>query len=218
MRHKKRRFRATNRQAVMFTLIACMLVGVVIGAIAGVGAGYTAVSGSLTGYLQGFRDAAPEPMDILRESALKYGKIFVFIWLLAFLPSGGFLPVGGLAATMLIIFRGASYGFSTAALIRSYGMAGAVCAAMLYLPQSLLLIPAYIFAAYSCIWFIQMANGGSPAFTKTGARRGGFLDFTQKTGELKEYLPVLAIGLIISLLAGLIDAFVVPGLVRGLLG
>jgi len=44
---------------------------------------------------------------------------------------------------------------------------GAASAALLYLPQGLLLIPAYIFAAYSCVWF------------------------TQKTGEIKGERPVL---------------------------
>lgn len=197
MRHKKGgRLRATNRQAVIITLIACMLTGIFIGAIAGVtfaGTGYAQLHEGLTGYLRSFKGGLEYPMDVFRESALKYGKLFVFIWLLAFLPSGGFLPLGGFIATLLIIFRGAAYGFSTAVLVRSYEAPGAVCAAILYLPQSLLLVPAYIFTAYSCVRYIQ------------------------KTGEIRGYLPVLAIGIAVSLLAGFIDAFIVPGLVHGLL-
>jgi uncharacterized membrane protein SpoIIM required for sporulation len=177
--------------SILITLIACMLVGVVTGVIAGT-SGYSSIDGSLSGYLQNFGEYT-EPWAVFRESALKYGKLFVIIWLLAFLPTGGFLPVGGLAATLLLIFRGASYGFSTAALIHGYGLAGAASAAILYLPQSLLLIPSYIFAAYSCVWF------------------------TQKTGEIKRYLPVLAGGLAMSLIAASIDAFITPGLVRGII-
>ncbi|MCL2699545.1 MAG: stage II sporulation protein M [Defluviitaleaceae bacterium] len=187
---KKRAANKPRGLTVILTLIACMLVGIAVGAIAGV-SGYEAVSGSLAGYLQNFGLDA-DPWEVMRESSLKYGKLFVIIWLLAFLPSGGFLPVGGLAATLLLIFRGAAYGFSTAVLIRGYGLAGAASAAILYLPQSLILIPAYIFAAYSCV------------------------SFAQKTGEIRSYLPVLIGGLAVSLLAGFIDAFVIPGLVRGL--
>lgn len=190
---RPRGFRAVSNPpntAIVIMLIACMLAGMVVGVISGA-SGYPSISGSLSWYLQNFGQYS-EPWDIFRESTLKYGKLFVIIWLLAFLPSGGFLPIGGLAATLLLIFRGASYGFSTAALIRGYGLAGAASAAILYLPQSLLLIPAYIFAAYSCVWYIQ------------------------KTGEIKSYLPVLIGGLAVSLLAGFIDAFIVPGFVRGI--
>jgi len=193
IKKKPRGFRAASKppsMTILITLIACMLAGVTVGAIAGA-SGYPAVSGSLAGYLQNFGQHS-EPWDVLRESTLKYGKLFVIMWLLAFLPSGGFLPIGGLVATLLLIFRGAAYGFSTAVLIRGYGLAGAASAAILYLPQSLLLIPSYIFAAYSCVWFIQ------------------------KTGEIKNYLPVLIGGLAVSLLAAFIDAFVAPGLVRGI--
>jgi len=161
-----------------------------VGAIAGA-SGYPAISNSLAGYLQGFGHSL-EPWDVFRESTLKYAKLFIIIWLLAFLPSGGFLPVGGLAATMVLIFRGAAYGFSTAALIKGYGLAGLVSAAILYLPQGILLIPSYIFAAYSCVHFIQ------------------------KNSDIKSYLPVLIGGLAVSMIAGFIDAFVVPGLVRGI--
>ena len=175
---------------VIITLITCMLAGMSVGAIAGMN-GYQDVSSSLAGYLQNFGHFSV-PWDIFRESTLKYGKLVIIIWLLAFLPSGSFLPVGGLMATLLLIFRGAAYGFSTAALIRGYGLAGAASAAILYLPQGVLLIPVYIFVAYSCVCFIQ------------------------KDGEIKSYLPTLFIGLAVCMLAGLIDAFITPGLVRGM--
>ena len=175
---------------VIITLITCMLAGMLVGAIAGMN-GYPVVSSSLAGYLQNYGEQF-ESWDVFRESTLKYGKLVVIIWLLAFLPSGGFMPIGGLVASLLLLFRGAAYGFSTAALIKGYGLAGAASAVILYIPQGILLIPLYIFVAYSCISFIQKDN------------------------EIKVYLPTLIIGLVVSMLAALIDAFVIPGLVHGL--
>ncbi len=200
MKYKKhKKFKATKRQAIVFILIISMFIGICAGATAALsmsGTSYTMVTQNLADYLRSFNTLGENSnkMDILRESTVKYFKIFAIIWLLAFLPTGGKLPIGGFIATLLVGFRGTAYGFATATLIRNYGTAGSICASILYLPQSLVLIPAYIFTAYSCVDFV----------------------LREKTG-VNKYVLVLIIGFAVSMLVGFIDAFIVPGLVRNLL-
>ena len=70
-----------------------------------------------------FFDKLPLPsankIDLFRIEFLKHGKIILFIWLMAFIPSGNFF-------LMLVLFlKGVSYGFTSSVLFSVYKLKAA---------------------------------------------------------------------------------------------
>jgi stage II sporulation protein M len=81
----------------------------------------------------------------ITENIVKYGKVVLIIWLLGFVPRFGFL-------SYLVIFaQGAGLGFTTAVLARGFGIDGVLYASALYLPQTLIILPAYFLIAVSTL-------------------------------------------------------------------
>ncbi|MDR2938925.1 MAG: stage II sporulation protein M [Clostridiales bacterium] len=143
-------------------------------------------------FFENYRLLLPEGSDIFKESFVKYGKIVLIIWLFAFMPFG--VVLGGL----VVLFKGVSYGFTTAFLIMSYGPEGVYFACLLYLLQNIILIPAYIFVSYAGIKFVYGKNGRMPNDTIDG---------------FFEYGMSLVISLSCVILAGFLEAYVIPNLI-----
>lgn len=168
----------------------CLATGAAVGALCSHAlkeTEYDRLSENITVYLNTAKNAEDNRMGAFAECVLKYGKTLVLIWFLAFLPPAA------IASFFLIFVKGMGLGFTTALLIRALGADGAVYAARLCLLQNLLLIPAYIYAAFSSLTFS--------------------LDFLrQKTRNkpgIPEYILTLAICLCIVMLASVAEVCLV---------
>jgi uncharacterized membrane protein SpoIIM required for sporulation len=75
------------------------------------------------------------------ECCVKYGRTLALLLILSGTPW-----VCGMCA-VVVFMRGAALGFAAALLTRFFGASGALRAFSLFIPQNLILTPAYIFAA-----------------------------------------------------------------------
>lgn len=78
----------------------------------------------------------------------KYMKYAVGIWL------GGWLEMGLFFAGAVFLFRSLSVGFTSAMMMTTYGTQGIRMAAATFLPQNLLLIPAYSLLMTAAMYYL----------------------------------------------------------------
>ncbi|MDR1067318.1 MAG: stage II sporulation protein M [Clostridiales bacterium] len=185
---RRKRFFISKKQAALVIIIGCFLAGIAIGAVAANTMeedGLERISGSLTSYLGDFEPSYDSTADMLRDSVFKYAKLVVLMWLLAFAPAGGF------AVFLLVMTRGAAYGFTWALLLRDFGLTGALSGAVLCLPQGVFVVPLCVLTALASVNYVM---GG-------GERAGS---------GLKAYGKVLAVGLATAFLAGAVETFLIP--------
>ncbi len=126
--------------------------------------------------------------EIFRESFIKYGKIILIIWILAFI-SMGFVISG-----FIVFLKGISYGFTTAFLIITYGTKGIYYACFLYLLQNIILIPAYVFIMFASIKFVFKKN-------------------TETLDSFFEYTISMLISLACVIIVCLLEAYVIPNFI-----
>jgi len=134
-----------KKQAALF--FAFLAVGSVFGAIAASMLDYNSFGslfGNVNAYIYGGLSLGTASTIII-EGLIKHGKIIVGIWLLGFVPRFAFLSL------FLILAQGISLGFTTAILTRGFGIDGAIYAAALYLPQNILLLPAFFYVTTAAL-------------------------------------------------------------------
>lgn len=200
-KHKSHRLPRTK--AVLLLILFSLIMGIVIGVVSSnclSEQSYKKTADNTSLYLKSFKTNNQNKLDIFRESVVKYVKVVIIIWLLAFVPAGGFFTL------IIIMVRGVSYGFTTSFLIKMFGSEGVVCAALLYLPQTLILIPTYFYIAFLSINFI-LFNLNS--FKKSSSKKM-LNDITIK------YIVSFVICCLLCAFAAFIDAFVVPGLIKNI--
>ncbi len=188
--------RLSKNRTVLIFIVSGLVAGIIIGWIYSAtltGQGYTKAASSTQEYLKQYSGETTNRMNIFNDSVLKHGKTVIMIWLLAFVPIGGFVIF------MLIMIKGIGLGFTTAILYRMFKLNGLVCASLLYLPQCLILIPVYVFMSYSGINFILK-------------------HLNNKTKDsLAGYLPVLLPGIACTAAVGFLDAYAVPILIGNMI-
>lgn len=141
---KKRRM---DRQVQKIIGIVCLsfLLGTLSGAIA---ANLMPMEeqGELSLFLQG----AAEKVEIPSFGALlwKYLKYDLIIWL------GGWMQMGLFFSGAAFLFRSVAVGFTSAMMMTAYGAKGIIMAATSFLPQNLLLIPAYILMMSAALYYM----------------------------------------------------------------
>lgn len=144
MRQKKRRI---DRQVQKILGIVCLsfLFGVIGGAVAA-NLLPTGEQGKLSLFLQG----CLEEQKAVSFPAIfwKYLKYDLLIWL------GGWMQLGLLLAGSAFLFRSIAVGFTSAMLMTTYGAKGILLAVTSYLPQNLLLIPAYLLMMTASIYYL----------------------------------------------------------------
>ncbi len=189
----------TKNKGIVIMLLFCFLAGIIIGVVC-INVmnekDYITTSESTKVYLSGFSSSELKAGEIFRDSVFKYVKLVVVMWLLAFVPSGGFFTL------IVIMTRGIGYGFSTALLVRLFGFDGLICAAILYLLQSIIIVPIYFFVAFSSIGFTLYNLKNAKQAENSSAY------------SLKMYGAVLLIGCGGAITAALIDSLVVPMLIN----
>ncbi|WP_317854070.1 stage II sporulation protein M [Chakrabartyella piscis] len=140
MVQKKLRKSYTQMLKLLYSVCGIFLCGIAIGAVfanyVGIGwlsdMGVILEEGTETGTLQSYG-----------EIFWKYGKYQLLIWL------GGWRPIGMVVSGSAFLFRGISLGFCSAMILLTYGVGGIWLVIVSYLPQNLILIPAYI--AMMCV-------------------------------------------------------------------
>ena len=136
-----------DRQVQKMTGIVCLsfLLGTLGGAVAAnlLPAGE---QGELSLFLQG----TAENMEIPSFGALfwKYLKYDLIIFL------GGWMQMGLFQSGAAFLFRSIAVGFTSAMLTTVYGTKGSIMTVTSFLPQNLLLIPAYILMMTAALYYM----------------------------------------------------------------
>ena len=173
-------------RAILWITIVCFAAGFAVGGFSVLGMDEIRMADAamlLTDYFETFPQSARNNGIIFRESFIIHVQLIVVIWFL------GFTPIGALGVLLLLLFRGAGYGFTTVLLFQSQGLGGLLLGAALYLPQALLMTLAYLLAAYANL---------QHSLTELNGRRN-----TRTT----RYVAPLVVGSLASALAALLDTF-----------
>lgn len=118
------------------------------------------------------------------ESFFNNVKYLIIIWFLGYIKAAPFF------VTIVIFFKGLSYGFTSSIFVQKYELASIIYTSFLYLPQSFIIIPAYFFVALKSFQYSNKLNKNKANF--------------------KQYLFVLLFILIVSLIISLVDLFISP--------
>jgi len=174
--------------------IGCFVTGVIIGAAAilsrseieqaSVGAELAAHISNLAAPIQ--HVGAQEVLQSIVGNML----FVVIIWVLAFARFAGFI------ALMVVVMQGASYGFTTAALVANFGVRNGLAAMLVYLPQMLILAPTLLYVCTSSLNYVSLTLNGR----------------LQTYGEanFRQHIKVLAIAAILAVTAAMFDIFFSP--------
>jgi stage II sporulation protein M len=164
-------------------------------------AAHASVSAYLQLFISGYSQSSKT--QIFYSSVFKYGKYAVGIWL------SGFVPFGAVLSAALLGARGAGLGFTSALLVKNYGLTGVAYAGMLCLPQNLILIPGLLFLCRVC----AQRAGTMKDTGRGGTARGVSTRSVSAPQRLTEYIAALLVCAACVAAACFIEAFVVPGLV-----
>lgn len=184
---------------VILLLCVTMLVGAAVGAVMANLMNidqFTRLSQFMDNFFNDFGTSSISKADIFNECIIKYGKTIIILWFL------GFISVGAIFIFVVIFSKGLSYGFTTAFIIRQFGVKGILYSFALYIPQNIILIPVYFFIAFLSLKYILKNIGNK------GAKSGNTVL------ELKAYMVSLAIAGVFILLAALTDIFITPYLMN----
>lgn len=161
----KKKYRI-DRQVQKILSIVCLsfLLGAMGGALAA-NLLPSAEQGELSLFLQGME----ERTEIPSFGALfwKYLKYDLIIWL------GGWMQMGLFLSGAAFLFRSVALGFTSAMMMTAYGVKGILMAAVSFLPQNLLLIPAYILMMSAALYYMLhwQEEGGKRALKREHRRR-----------------------------------------------
>ena len=140
--------RKTDRQVQKIIGMVCLLF--LLGSIGGaIGANLLPVQeqGDLSFFLQGAAERTESPS--FAALFWKYLKYDLIIWL------GGWIQMGLFLSGATFLFRSISVGFTAAMMMTVYGGKGIFMTATSFLPQNLLLIPAYILMMSAALYYMR---------------------------------------------------------------
>ena len=142
---KKKRKLDRQVQKIIGSVCLSFLLGALGGAVAA-NLMPAAEQGELSLFLQG----AAERVEIPSFGSLfwKYLKYDLIIWL------GGWMQMGLFVSGAAFLFRSVSVGFTSAMMMAVYGAKGILMTVMTFLPQNLLLIPAYILMMSAALYYM----------------------------------------------------------------
>lgn len=188
------------RNRLLFVLtVFCIMSGTVIGSLSAAsisGERFDALSGYMNNFLSAYGIQSANRSEIFLFSLYANIKILLFMWV-----SGlwiGFIPIG----LLQLGIKGYKLGFTVAFLIQLYGGKGIMLILVSLLSQVLFLIPALMFfAVFNLKFAVEL---------RRIRLRGNLPD---KDVYFKNFLALLFV-LIILVLCSLIDAFIVPTVLK----
>lgn len=136
-----------DRQVQKIIGIVCL--SFLLGTVGGALAANLLPSGKL-GELSQFLQGTLEKTEIPSFGALfwKYLKYDIVIWL------GGWMQMGLFLSGAAFLFRSVAVGFTSAMMMTVYGGKGILMAMTSFLPQNLLLVPAYILMMSAALYYM----------------------------------------------------------------
>jgi len=185
-----RRALKTRQGAIAIIAVICFITGIIAGAVALISRGaieQASIAAELASHITSLAGhyQAPDAQEILQNFVSNL--IFVaVIWVLAFARTAGFLSF------MVVMLQGASYGFTTAALVAAFGIVDGLAATLVYLPQALILAPTLLYVCTSSVKYVCLTRGGRPNSDEASLRR---------------YTKTLAIAAIFAAFATLLDVY-----------
>ena len=182
-------------QIFILIIVAFLLVGVLIGSVLAntlEEGKHSLLSSHINQYIITLDNPNYVKSSAFFETFVKYEKIVVFIWLLAFIPSGAIVSLG------IILSKGMAFGFTTSFFVMEFGTQGIVYVATLYLIQNLFLIPAYIWTAYNNLAYVSKLYSHSVRLSAKFSKN-----------EMLEYFLVLLTSSSFVVLASLIEIFII---------
>lgn len=199
MRRKKIDFQIEKKRLIMAGIICLsFLCAVLIGAIISNCMKSEQVS-LLGGELQAFFSQISEngmgEKPKFTGVFLKYFKYIFLIWF------GGWIPFGIFLSGGILMFRGVSLGFTTAMLMKEFGLKGMVAAIFAILPQNFLLIPVYLAITWIAISF--SLERGVKYIGKAGLKR-------ERNRRATEYSILFCIAIVCVALASLVEVWILP--------
>ncbi len=157
---------------------------------------------AITTYIKNFVSAyglqSANSKDIFKLSIYNNIKVILFLWI-----SGlwvGFIPLGIIQNGL----KGYKLGFSTTLFIRIFGVKGIILALLTVLPQVLVMIPAII------IYSVFNINFAFSVHNFKGQRISGNI---KNELYLKNLFFLIGI-IVIAIVSGLIDAYVMPPILK----
>ena len=187
-----------DRRRIFALMLSCAVSGTVFAAAAVIllePAAKERFAYSLSGYLGALINSGGvygiPVYDVMLESFVKHGKYVLFIWFLAFVSHGAVFVYA------VLFIKGLGIGFASVMTLYAFGKSGFGYAAALYLPQNLILVPAYIFVGYASLCF-SISPSKSPL----------------KRNPTVEYFVALMIGLVCVFLACLTETYIIPYFIR----
>ena len=192
LRKKHLKNKRDNSTLIIFLSLAFLL-GITIGAIYS-----TTISGNLdknlSDFFSGTEKTAYQNQSFIKIY-FKYIKYSFLIWICGFFTPGVAVVFG------ILIFKGGFYGFTTASLLRAYGIKGILYAIISYLPQNIIVIPIYIFLAYTAIRMI--AKRIVPLRGKNALKR-------EKQRIINEYIIIFFISALLIMIPSIIEMCFIP--------
>ena len=189
----------SSRRGVIAIIAAiCFVTGLVVGAVAAVSRGEyerAALSAELAAHVMGLAGLGQAAAAQAIPQSVVNNLMFVFvIWVLAFARAAGFLSF------MVVMLQGVSYGFTTAALVLAFGARDGMAAAMIYLPQALIMAPTLLFVCASSVNYVCLTQQGRPS--------------TYGEASLRRYAKTLIIASFMAVLAAVLDVYLAPAVAR----
>ena len=193
-----RRALSSRRGAITAVAVICFVTGIIVGAVAAASRGEyerAVLSAELYAHIMGLAGLgqALEAQDVL-QSVVNNLMFVVVVWVLAFARIAGFLSF------MVVMLQGVSYGFTTAALVIAFGVRDGLAAAMIYLPQALIMTPALLFVCTSSVGYVCLTQQGR---TSTYGEAG-----------LRRYVKTLVMASFLAVLAAALDVYLAPAVAR----
>lgn len=184
------------QQAAGAGIIVVLTAGVIAGAVCANlmdGASNESVRSFITDFFSTFDKTAINARASFTASVYKYARIIAVLWV-----SGLFMPGGAAATVCVLLFKAFAYGFTTAALVRYFGLYGLVVGFGGYVPQNLFFLPAMLLVAYNAV-----LTPGQLVFKPGKGGKG-----------IVEYFLILVVGLLCCAVASLIETFITPALIE----
>ncbi|MBR5155347.1 MAG: stage II sporulation protein M [Clostridia bacterium] len=182
-------------------VFASLFAGIIIGSFFSVNM-TDEKNNAITKYIQNFVSAygfqTVNGKDIFKFSIYNNIKVILFLWI-----SGlwiGFLPVGILQTGL----KGYKIGFSATLFIKIFGFKGIVFALLTILPQFLVMIPAII------LYFVFNINFAFSIHNLKNQKLSGSVKNQLYVKNLIFFLVMI----VISIVSGLIDAYVMPPILK----
>ena len=194
----KRRALSSRQGAIAIVAAICFITGIIVGSVAAVSRGeyeMAAISAELSAHILNLANSGQAVgTQAILQSIVNSLMFVVIIWVLAFARSAGFLSF------IIIILQGFSYGFTTSALVVTFGLWSGLLSALVYLPQALIMIPSLLFVCTSSVSYVCLTFSGR----QNTYGEAGFL----------RYVKVLVIASTLAIFAAILDVYLAPVMAR----